>query len=268
MKTDTNLPLAQRKLRTGDKTAMSSVTDWGGSNTEMIKGEYRIKAALVDCYSLSRDCIIGAIRGLASDIAIVPFSSLRECITYPGSDLTIIVYYCHDESSPEQLTAQEIKTLRQAFPNLPVIVLSDTKQDEQPKMAKTAFRSGARGFISTRTIEMPVVPAAIRYVSEGGTVVPVDVVFSDKLIHQDDSSDPEIIPAGLTSRQISVLSHLRQGKPNKIIAHDLHMSESTVKVHIRNIMRKMGATNRTQAVYKARQFYENRQESAASQTAI
>jgi DNA-binding NarL/FixJ family response regulator len=51
-----------------------------------------------------------------------------------------------------------------------------------------------------------------------------------------------------------VLTHLRQGKANKIIAYELGMKESTVKVHVRNIMRKMGATNRTQAVYKAQQF--------------
>ncbi len=53
---------------------------------------------------------------------------------------------------------------------------------------------------------------------------------------------------------MAVLSHLQQGKANKIIAHELSMSESTVKVHVRNIMRKVGATNRTQAAYKARQM--------------
>jgi DNA-binding NarL/FixJ family response regulator len=44
------------------------------------------------------------------------------------------------------------------------------------------------------------------------------------------------------------------GKPNKIIAYELGMSESTVKVHVRNIMQKMGATNRTQAAYKGQRF--------------
>jgi DNA-binding NarL/FixJ family response regulator len=48
-----------------------------------------------------------------------------------------------------------------------------------------------------------------------------------------------------------VLSHLKQGKANKTIAHELGMSESTVKVHVRNIMRTMGATNRTEAACKA-----------------
>ncbi len=89
--------------------------------------------------------------------------------------------------------------------------------------------------------------------------MPIDILFSDKSDY-DQPLDHEVISAGLTSRQVAVLAHLRQGKPNKIIAHDLRMSESTVKVHIRNIMRKMGATNRTQAVYKARQFYDVRED--------
>jgi DNA-binding NarL/FixJ family response regulator len=53
---------------------------------------------------------------------------------------------------------------------------------------------------------------------------------------------------------MTVLSLLRLGKANKIIAYELGMSESTVKVHVRNIMRRMGATNRTQAVYKSQQL--------------
>ena len=50
----------------------------------------------------------------------------------------------------------------------------------------------------------------------------------------------------LTCRECDVVSKLRECKPNKIIAHELGMSISTVKVHIRNIMRKLGATNRMQ----------------------
>ena len=62
----------------------------------------------------------------------------------------------------------------------------------------------------------------------------------------------------MTPRQTTVLSLLQQGKANKIIAYELGMSESTVKVHIRNIMRKMGATNRTQAIYKLQQLSHDR----------
>jgi DNA-binding NarL/FixJ family response regulator len=55
--------------------------------------------------------------------------------------------------------------------------------------------------------------------------------------------------AMFTDRQFAVIEKLREGKANKIIAHELNMRESTVKVHIRNIMRKLRATNRTQVAY-------------------
>ncbi len=50
---------------------------------------------------------------------------------------------------------------------------------------------------------------------------------------------------------------MQLGNANKVIAYQMNMSESTVKVHVRNIMRKVGATNRTQAVYLARCLYDN-----------
>ncbi len=53
-----------------------------------------------------------------------------------------------------------------------------------------------------------------------------------------------------TARQAAVIEALRRGKANKIIAYELSMCESTVKVHIRNIMKKLNATNRTEVAYK------------------
>jgi DNA-binding NarL/FixJ family response regulator len=55
-------------------------------------------------------------------------------------------------------------------------------------------------------------------------------------------------PIAFSPRQLQVLERLRQGKQNKIIAYELGMCESTVKVHIRHIMRKLNARNRTQVV--------------------
>ena len=51
-----------------------------------------------------------------------------------------------------------------------------------------------------------------------------------------------------------ILHELRRGKANKIIAYDLNLCQSTVKVHIRNIMKKVGATNRTEVAYKLREL--------------
>ena len=51
----------------------------------------------------------------------------------------------------------------------------------------------------------------------------------------------------LTASERSVLALLREGKPNKLIALQLNIQESTVKVHVRSILRKLGASNRTHA---------------------
>ena len=58
---------------------------------------------------------------------------------------------------------------------------------------------------------------------------------------------------------MAVLQYLKRGKANKSIAYALDMSESTVKVHVRNIMKKMGATNRTEAVLRATRIIASRQ---------
>jgi len=51
----------------------------------------------------------------------------------------------------------------------------------------------------------------------------------------------------LSTRELEILRHLSSGRANKVIANDLHITEATVKVHVKGILRKIGATNRTQA---------------------
>ena len=59
------------------------------------------------------------------------------------------------------------------------------------------------------------------------------------------------------TRQAEILDCLRRGMANKLIAYELDMCESTVKVHIRHIMKKLNATNRTQVAYLTRGFFES-----------
>ena len=53
--------------------------------------------------------------------------------------------------------------------------------------------------------------------------------------------------AHLSGRELEILRHLANGEPNKVIANDLDITEATVKVHVKGILRKIGAANRTQA---------------------
>jgi DNA-binding NarL/FixJ family response regulator len=59
-------------------------------------------------------------------------------------------------------------------------------------------------------------------------------------------------PCSFSPRQLQVLERLNEGKQNKVIAYELGMAESTVKEHIRHIMKKLNARNRTQVVLMSR----------------
>lgn len=223
-----------------------------------------LRCVLVDGFALTRDCIISATRFHDEEILFASYNSVREFTAAQQREFDAVLYYAHEKAALDRLVAQEIATLRQACPDTPIVILLDTTQAMQSSIVREALRAGARGVISTRTIEMATVSAAIRYVVAGGIVVPSDMILSESPTLSDSFPRlPEQID--LTSRQITVLARLRQGKANKIIAHELQMSESTVKVHVRNIMRKMGATNRTQAVYNARRLGEGIAMSASAQ---
>ena len=97
--------------------------------------------------------------------------------------------------------------------------------------------------------------SALAMVAAGGTFVPREVLFFEAAVKPSATQEPR--RAGrLTAREQEVLQLLKQGKPNKLIAYELHLSESTVKVHIRNTMRKVGSTNRTHTAMNADRYIE------------
>jgi DNA-binding NarL/FixJ family response regulator len=218
-----------------------------------VAGTDVLTVALIDCYAFNREFLTSAIESINPNFTMLPFASVEDCIDNDMNSVDIVVYYPHGDDASEVAAARNVLTIRQAFPDIPLVLLSDAEDAEQPRTLRSALKSGAHGFIPTRDTGIAVTVAAIRFVKAGGTFAPIELLMAARQDHA--SGIPETARQNLlTSRQMAVLSHLQQGKANKIIAHELSMSESTVKVHVRNIMRKVGATNRTQAAYKARQM--------------
>jgi DNA-binding NarL/FixJ family response regulator len=213
-----------------------------------------IQGALIDNFVFSRYCLMEAFSSRQTDITLLPFDTIPQLITSGVEDIDIIVYHHHGAGPFDTHAAWGDPSICEALAGIPIIVLLDAASALDPQTIRHALESGVKGFISTRTTEMPTVSAAIRFVKAGGTFAPVEPLLANETERQ--PAQEEITPPSglLTTTQMTILSHVRQGKPNKIIAYELKMSESTVKVHIRNIMRKMGATNRTQAVYKLQQL--------------
>jgi DNA-binding NarL/FixJ family response regulator len=135
--------------------------------------------------------------------------------------------------------------LSELVPRVPVIVLAD-KSDAD--LARTAIRHGAKGYIPC-TLGFNIAVEAVRFVLAGGTYVPMDCVLATGPgVQASPASQPS---GGVTARELAVLRALQRGKPNKVIAYELNMCESTVKVHVRNLMKKLKAKNRTDLAMKA-----------------
>ena len=135
-----------------------------------------------------------------------------------------------------------VGAIRTELPDVPCIVLSDRTDPEE---AVTAARMGLSAFIAT-SIDPQVALQAFALVINGGTYFPRDALLQAWEPHHRASPD-SAESSSLTPRQSQVLQSLRMGSPNKLIARDLSMRESTVKVHVREILRKLGARNRTEA---------------------
>ncbi len=119
------------------------------------------------------------------------------------------------------------------------------------KLLSSCFAAGASGYL-LENLSSEALQKSLTLVSAGEKVFPSELaaVISDLAVERDTSSDPasaDLQGFDLSAREIWILRLLADGQSNKLIASTLHIAESTVKLHLRNILRKLHATNRTQA---------------------
>lgn len=133
---------------------------------------------------------------------------------------------------------ETIVEIRDRFPEARILVLSAFDGDED---IYRALHAGAQGYVLKNSTGDKLVPA-LRTVASGENWIPKEVASqleSRKMLEQ------------LTSREVEVLSELAKGMANKEIADKLNISEHTVKDHLKNILGKLRAADRTEAVTTA-----------------
>jgi DNA-binding NarL/FixJ family response regulator len=229
--------------------AMTSLERFGATSPEMIRSSGELCIAWIDVSQLTRECLTSSVVRLQPLFVIIPFESVRDCLKHSGRALDLIVYHSH-ENDADTDWLEDIAALREAFSSVQIVVLSDVSEIE-PAIVRDVLNRGAAGFVMTDRTSLQMVVSAISLVGSGGTFVPRDFLFMDRQPAPTAIARPSSEVGRLTQREVAVLALMKHGKPNKIIAHELGMSASTVKVHVRHIMRKMGAANRTQAALNA-----------------
>jgi DNA-binding NarL/FixJ family response regulator len=180
----------------------------------------------------------------ALSVPVVTYSTLSELGAQLQEGSVGLVVLSLIEATSEAC-ANALKGLAELAFDHPTIVLASTNDVD---LARAAIRSGAKGYIPV-TMGFEIAVEVIRFVLAGGTYVPPDcLLVTDQLGVRASTTFPR--PYALTNRELSVVRAIQQGKSNKIIAKELNMCLSTVKVHVRNVMRKLNAKNRTEVAVK------------------
>jgi DNA-binding NarL/FixJ family response regulator len=190
-----------------------------------------------------RDCLQRSIDSYWPNEATA-FASLSELAQshalHPSAMVVLSTYSLSDEEAESELAS-----LVAIDPPVRSMVLAKTDNLDD---ALAFIDAGANGYISM-SAGFEVFAQAIRFVGAGGTYVPPQCLLSARRATA--AASEQVAENGVTVRELKVIQGIRQGKPNKVIAYELNMCESTVKVHVRNIMKKLNARNRTEVAMKA-----------------
>lgn len=193
----------------------------------------RIRVFSVDDHPLLREGIAAMINSQPDMTLVAQAATGGESILKFREhvpDVTLMDLRLPDMSGIDALIA-----IRTEQPDARVIMLTTFEGDVE---IQRALQAGARGYL-LKSMPPDEIVDAIRQVHAGKKRVPAEVA-AHLAEHLSDEA--------LTEREIDVLRHLAGGNRNKDIAERLFISEETVKVHVKHIMEKLGASDRTQAV--------------------
>lgn len=205
-----------------------------------------MRVLLVDDHDLFRYGLKAVLTNADVDLELEEASGLEQALQRARTASYELILL--DLKLPGVEGTDGLKAMRQAVPHIPVVVLSGV---EDPRAVREAIEMGAMGFVP-KTSTPAVLIQAMRLIAAGGVYLPPPVLGeppAHSIPSTPASRDPKL--PGITPRQMDVLRCVIQGKQNKVIAHELGISEGTVKAHLSGVMQAVGARNRTEAVYAA-----------------
>jgi DNA-binding NarL/FixJ family response regulator len=160
----------------------------------------------------------------------------------PDADLVIL-----DLDMPGMSGMTGLAQLRSSHPTVPVVIVSAAKS---PALMRQAVEMGAAGFIP-KFMPSQEITDAIREILAGAVWLP-EAARDHQLAPTE--ADLALRAAQLTPQQHRVLALMAEGKPNKVIAFEMQITEPTVKSHVTEILRRLGVQSRTQAVIVAQRL--------------
>lgn len=207
----------------------------------------RARFVVVEKQRLWQECLSHSIGQMHPGISLICCGSIDEYLADKATAAPDAVILCLTQGEIcESETLAAVRQLVQAAAPVPVVVLSDCEEISQ--MA-AVLDCGVSGYIPA-SIGLKAIVDAIRTAASGGFLLTGAALEYLRQANLKEVEAQAPCTSKLTSRQSAVAEALRQGKPNKTIAFELGMCENTVKVHVRNILKKLNVVNRTEAAFK------------------
>lgn len=218
----------------------------GGERAQGRSSSDELHLLVIDPRSLTRDCLVAALENAQDVASVTAAGSIEEAAAIlAGIDgRTAVLLNLASDAFDHLTLSRMIAPLRELAPGSILILTTHIDAEH----ARTALRLGVAGLLSTE-MSFDLTVDAIRIVSRGWITYPrslLDPPFIEAIARSSGAhrSHDEM----LTGRQRQVLDGLSRGLTNRQIAKSLMVTERTVKAHVKELMRRLGASNRTQVV--------------------
>ena len=206
-----------------------------------------MRVLLIDDHSLFREGLVGLLKRRNIEIIATGDgrAGLRQAAEF-NPDVILL-----DLRMPGLNGLEILEQFMRQKTRAPVVML--TTSSEQADLAE-ALRKGAKGYL-LKDMEPDQLVAAMRDIADGKTVVAPDLTpLLAELVKHGDSTGQQHVPtpfSELTPREMEILCHLSEGQSNKVIARNLDISDGTVKLHVKSVLRKLQVHSRVEAAVMA-----------------
>jgi DNA-binding NarL/FixJ family response regulator len=193
----------------------------------------QIRILVVDDHPLLREGIVSLVEKQADMLIVAEASNGEEALQLferHNPDITLMDFRLPGMDGVEAMTAIVSK-----HPEARIIMLTSLSGDTQ---IARALKAGARGYLLKDLLRKELIEA-IRTVQAGRKRIPPEIA-AQIAEHASDTM--------LTRREVEVLQLIAAGNPNKLVADKLSVTEDTIKMHVKSILSKLGANDRTHAV--------------------
>lgn len=207
-----------------------------------IEGVLMARFLIADDHPLFREALVGALTPLFEHAEILQADCLDSTLVcleqYPDIDLVLL-----DLHMPGCENFYGLIRVTQDYPNVPVVVISASDSTE---VVSYVMSFGAKGFIPKSSSTQSIAQALLTVI-DGKTWLPDELREKVAQLDVNEMSLAQKL-AELTPKQFQVLKLVQEGLLNKQIAHQLNVTEATVKAHMSAVFRKLEVNTRTQAV--------------------